>query len=65
MTKTLNKLVFDVIKKEIEEVFPEEIKGMTNNNISDLVNYIAEGFPDFIKDEINYYFIDMNGKNNE
>ena len=58
MKQSLDDLVFNAIKREIEEIYPEEINGMTNEEIIDLINYIAEGFPDFIKDEIGYYHVD-------
>lgn len=59
MTRNLDKLVRKVIESVIkQEIFPEKMKRMTKDDISDLINYVAEDFYEFIKDEMQHYFID-------
>ncbi len=56
--KSIDDLVFEAIRREIVEIFPEEVKGKSKKEIDEMANYIAVDFYDFVKDGINYYFTD-------
>lgn len=56
--KSIDDMVFEAVRREIVEIFPEKVEGKTKDEIDKIAEYVAEGFYDFIKDEISDYFAD-------